>query len=229
MATLGDNACDDMSGRGLCRREVMRAAAVGFAVAASGLLLPMPLEQVAARQGASNGELGGRHGKDRRGRDRDRDHRRHRRDRDKKPDRDPPKGFFDNEGVLNIQFIFVNNNDRGTDPIGATCYSYKWNTVDVVHEEAKVARAESGVRFDTAVKSAALYIDHDRAVVWAKNPYIGYPTISIALAAGGLSQDGPKDMEVGATLSLQRGHYKLVVQRVADDSTYKIFSVRYET
>ncbi len=175
--------------------------------------------------------MGGRHGNDQRGRARNRnqDRHRHRRDRDKKPDREPPKGFFDNEGVLNIQFIFVNNNERGTAPISATCYSFQWNSDVVLREETKEARAETGVRFDTTVKSAALYIDHDRAVVRAKNPYLGYPTIGVALAAGGLSQDGPKDMEVGTTISLQRGHYKLVVTRVADDGNYKVFSVLYES
>lgn len=214
-------------GHELDRRQLARALSGGVMLAASGLLLPAGGAAADARPGVAGGRLGGRHGRDHRGRDRDRD--RHRRDRDKQPDHDPPQGFFDNEGERNIQFIFVNNNDRGTEPISATCYSFQWKSDVVVREETKVARAGTGVRFDTAVKSAALYIDHDRAVVRATNPYLGYPTIGVALAAGGLSQDGPKAMAVGATISLHRGHYRLVVTRLADEPTYKVFSVLYES
>ena len=214
------------------RRAILRAGVGGFAlVAASGLVLPEWLHNEAeAREGVYGGKLGGRHGKDRRGRDRsNRNHPRHRRDRDQKPDRDPPKGIIDDEGVLNIQFIFVNNNGTGSDPIGVTCYSYAWGTNTVVGEETRSVRSETGASFTTAVKHASLYIDHDRHVVWAKNPFWSYPTIEINMAAGGTSTVGPQGMEVGATLSLQRGAYKIDVQRLPDDSTYKIFTVSYES
>jgi hypothetical protein len=50
------------------RRHLLGAAASGFALAASGLLLPERLiEEAAAREGANGGAMGGRHGKDRRG------------------------------------------------------------------------------------------------------------------------------------------------------------------
>jgi hypothetical protein len=104
------------------RRALLRTSLGGFAPAASGLFLPWRLAEAAARDGAKHGELGGRHGKDHKGRHR---RRTHGDKKDKgKDDRDPPQGFFDNEGVLNIMFIFVNNNVAGTDPIGVTCYSY---------------------------------------------------------------------------------------------------------
>lgn len=213
----------------MSRRQFLGGAASRFALAASGLFLPDALEAEAeAREGAYGGKLGGRHGNDRRGRDRDNRNRRHRHDRDKRPDRDPPRGPIDDEGALNIQFIFVNNNGAGSDPIGVTCYSYAWGTNTVVAEETKSVRGETAAPFTTAVKHASLYIDHDRHVVWAKNPFWGYPTIEINMAAGGTSTAGPKGMEVGATLSLQRGAYKLDVQRLPDDSTYKIFTVSYE-
>ncbi|MFN8591146.1 MAG: hypothetical protein U0031_06740 [Thermomicrobiales bacterium] len=205
------------------RRQLVRALSGGLVLATNRLPLP-PGGDTADARGAYDGVLGGRHGRDRRGRNG-----RHRHDRDKRQDHDPPKGFFDNEGELNIQFIFVNNNDLGTAPISATCYSFKWKSDEVLREETKAAKPETGVRFDTAVKSAALYIDHDQAMVRATNPYLGYPTIAVALAAGGLSQDGPQDMAIGSTISLQRGRYKLVVTRLADEPTFKSFSVLYES
>jgi hypothetical protein len=128
--------CIDSGGRvgglaALSRRAILGGAAAGFALAANGLFLPERLQETEAREGANNGELGGRHGKDHRGRDRDRhrnrrdrDLRRHRRDRDEEPDRDSPRGPFDDQGVRNIEFVFLNDNERGTDPVQVTCYSY---------------------------------------------------------------------------------------------------------
>ena len=212
------------------RRALLAAGAGGFALAASGLFLPEWLpNEAAAREGAYGGKLGGRHGKDRRGRDRRDRNRRHRGDRDSKPDRDPPMGIIDDEGVLNVQFIFVNNNGAGAEPVQVTCYSYEWGTNAVVGEQTKSVASEAGASFTTSVKHTSLYIDHDRHVVWAKNPFWSYPTIEINMAAGGTSTAGPQGMEVGATLSLQRGVYRIDVQRLPDDSTYKIFTVSYES
>jgi hypothetical protein len=219
----------------LSRRAILGGAAAGFALAANGLFLPERLQETAAREGANNGELGGRHGKDHRGRDRDRqrhrrdrDRRRHRHDRDKEPDHDPPQGPIDNEGVLNIQFIFVNNNKRGSEPIGVTCYSYKWGTTEAISWEDKTVRPESGVAFKTTVKQASLYIDHDRHVVWATNPFWDYPTIDIT-SAGGRGGAGPKAMHVDDGLAWQYGNYKIAVTRNGDSDGYKVFSVTYES
>jgi hypothetical protein len=54
---------------GINRRGLLAGAASGFALAASGLLLPEWQEEVEAREGAYGGRLGGRHGGNRRGRD----------------------------------------------------------------------------------------------------------------------------------------------------------------
>lgn len=53
----------------LDRRRFLGAATGGFAMAASGLLLPAGLEDAEAREGAYDGALGGRRGQNRRGRD----------------------------------------------------------------------------------------------------------------------------------------------------------------
>ena len=57
------------AGSGLSRRDIVRAAAGAFTLATSGLFLPEDMVETEAREGAYSGRLGGRHGKNRRGRD----------------------------------------------------------------------------------------------------------------------------------------------------------------
>lgn len=76
------------------RREMVRTAS-GLVLAASSLLLPHSAEIVDAREGSGNGRLGGRHGKNRRGRDQDkrRDHRE--RQGNEKAGPPPGRGLFE--------------------------------------------------------------------------------------------------------------------------------------
>lgn len=67
MTTLPEESREDLADQGLDRRGVVRVAAGGFVLAAGGLLLPGWLDDAEARDGANGGELGGRHGKNRRG------------------------------------------------------------------------------------------------------------------------------------------------------------------
>jgi hypothetical protein len=227
---LDEHSLDTTDDRGLNRRTLWRAAASGFVLAGSGLLLPKwPDDEAVAREGAYGGKIGGRRGKDHRGQDRTRDRYRHRHDHDKDSDRNRPQGPLDNEGTLSIQFIFVNNNAVGTDPIDVTCFSYAWNTT-VVGSEDRSVRPESGVGFTTAVRQASLYIDDNRHIVWARNPFWDFPTIEID--SGGAQSPttvGPKGMAVGDTLSLHRANYKIDVTRNGDTETHKVFSVFYES
>ncbi len=97
-----EDRSEEMDGQGLGRRELLRAAAGGFALAASGLFLPEGLEETAAREGALDGELGGRRGKDRRGLDarqrrnrgdkKDRKVKKGKKDEGQRPDGPPPQG-----------------------------------------------------------------------------------------------------------------------------------------
>jgi hypothetical protein len=79
--TMRDGAEREIS-PALARRGFFRSAAGGLLVAAGGLWLPGQDEEAQARDGAFGGKLGGRRGKNRRGKER----------RDRKPDRDrkPP-------------------------------------------------------------------------------------------------------------------------------------------
>ena len=85
---------------GVSRRGVVRAAAGAFTLAASGLVLP-----AAARAGALDGELGGRHGQNSRGQERRHDAGDRKRKRSKKDNKTPPPG----RGLLkNIQVRVLN-------------------------------------------------------------------------------------------------------------------------
>lgn len=212
----------------LGRRALLRSALAGFTLAASGLLLPTWQVDGVARQVDRDADLGGRHGQNQRGRDRGHRRNRHDRRKDRGSDRNPPRGPLDNEGVRNIRFIVVNDNALSTEPIGVSCYSYQWNTLTVVSGEDKTIRPETGEQFTTNVKQAALFIDHDRHIVWAKNPFYSECTIEIA-SAGGRGGAGPKAMAVGATLAWQHGSYKISVARLPDDDTHKNFTVTYES
>jgi hypothetical protein len=64
----------DLAGHGprdtlLNRRAVLSGAMVGFVLTAGGLFLPDDMAETEARDSAYDGQLGGRHGKDHRGRD----------------------------------------------------------------------------------------------------------------------------------------------------------------
>lgn len=56
-------------GPGLTRRRWVATATTGFVLSAGGLFLPELVRETEARSGANGGELGGRHGKNRRGKD----------------------------------------------------------------------------------------------------------------------------------------------------------------
>jgi hypothetical protein len=49
------------------------------------------------------------------------------------------------------------------------------------------------------------------------------------MAAEGRSSVGPTDMVDDATLSLQRGTYRIDVKRIGDRETHKIFEVYYQS
>ncbi len=88
---------------GLSRRGVFRTAARGVALAAGGLALPGWLEEAAARDGAHGGELGGRRGKDHKGRHKKRSH------GDKKDKGRPGSGAPQDHGPFRSTGLTVTN------------------------------------------------------------------------------------------------------------------------
>lgn len=89
--TGNEDQTDAIDVRGQSRRNLVRLAAGGFALAASGLYLPAAMDEAEAREGALKGQLGGRRGPDRRGRGK-----RNRRDHGdgKNKNRDDSRGVF---------------------------------------------------------------------------------------------------------------------------------------
>jgi hypothetical protein len=85
MVMLDERLTDETDDRYLGRRGVLRAAAGGFVLAASGLFLPAD-DETAAREGAHVGTLGGRHGQNRRGVDKATRRKRARRRDDRRDD-----------------------------------------------------------------------------------------------------------------------------------------------
>jgi hypothetical protein len=97
------------------RRQLLRAASGGVALAASGLFLPQWLEEAAARPGANGGELGGRRGKDRKGRDKHRNHG----DRKRSRSRSNKNGSSPGDAHYRWIWFYVYNDRPVTTPNGS--------------------------------------------------------------------------------------------------------------
>jgi hypothetical protein len=99
------NETDDRAAdiAGLSRRTILTGAVAGFVMTASGVLLTVGEDEAEAREGVYDGQLGGRHGNNRRGREKrkPRDHGKHKDKRDPNP---PPRG-----GLLRDVAIYVHN------------------------------------------------------------------------------------------------------------------------
>ena len=224
MATLGEGSREEMNGRGLGRRELVRAAAGGCALAASGLLLPEGWEEAGAAEGAYGGRLGGRHGKNRRGRDTRHDQRGKR-----KRDRHRPDG----EDWLNVA-LYVHNLRQsaiavrqwkaiGFDDIIRWGPVTEWLTID----GKPVSGPEHFIDFVTKLKGFAVEINTGH-VIEVTNPLLGFPHMTVGV--GGWSEHGWDPQ--GATL-INKGFTEwetttapgFAVQRLNDTGAHKQFLV----
>lgn len=211
------------------RRHLMRAAG-GLVLGARGLFLPDWLEEAEARKGANGGSLGGRRGKDRRGRQK-----RKRRDRgenqDKQQDRDKPRG--ENPFLNREVAVFVHNYRK--DPVKVTGWqSHSWPHEDTYFispgwETTIPGRAADGShsvkQFMSSGFDMAVVIGTDR-VVRCQNTY-GWPPASIR--TGGWNSDGGfggtilTEASMGVHQSISSDGIKIT--RVDDLDKYILFSV----
>jgi hypothetical protein len=117
------NAPDTHAAAETTRRRLLRAATGGFALAACGLYVPGLGGGADAREGVLGGELGGRHGKDRRGRHRRRTHRDQKDQKDDKnkgkDDRPPGAGAKDHGPFRATALTVVN---KISQPLNCTFY-----------------------------------------------------------------------------------------------------------
>lgn len=221
---------------GATRRQVLRAATAGFALAASGLFLPSPGEDAAAREGAAGGRLGGRHGKNRRGRKRRRTH------GDKKRDRNgsgkPPGG-----GLRIAKDILLLVHNDGPNPVSIEFW-YDGNPLleNEWHRDRNASNLAAGAetRYQSPTRSAGAWFDTGGFLqtfwVAAFNPLANTPHVSFRWGGevrDGVGHTGGTVVE-RASVALAEGeeHIWHVQQRVAtirrerDSDDNKIFTVR---
>ncbi|MFT4038581.1 MAG: hypothetical protein QM692_10405 [Thermomicrobiales bacterium] len=166
------------------RRRLLGASAGAFALAASGLFLPPGLvEEAAAREGANHGKLGGRHGKNRRGKDRKKG-RSEKQSRASAGNKAPGGGLIKSVGCdvscqdgtwsqLRVDFYY---RIKGS---GDTWSGFKFGGSDSLYGVGAIARYKPD-RY-----SIAAYIHADNleraCFVEMLNPLIGYPYMKISL------------------------------------------------
>ena len=209
------------------RRHLLGVAASGFALAASGVLLPEWLvEEAAAREGANGGTLGGRHGKNHKGRHRRRDRKQQHRQNDNR-DRAP--------GLINPLQVALHVDNISSSPVQVQ----GWEPSGVSHGK-NVFHVPTGWDYATltpntggkdfianAGENCIVRIGTDR-LVFASNPPLGFPLVRIQ--TGGWSADGwnPKGQTL-AEQSMLVNHSVfaggIYVQRLPD-TDHKVFVVQ---
>ncbi len=90
--TMDADRFDSLSRRlgGYQSRRTLLAAGVGLLLMACARVIPRTAREVAAREGTYGGDLGGRHGQNRRGRDQNRSHDQEQRNTDRNTSKSPP-------------------------------------------------------------------------------------------------------------------------------------------
>lgn len=220
------------------RRHLFRAAS-GFALAASGLLLPDWLQEAEARSGKLDGAKGGRHGQDQRGRHkrRERDHGERKQKRQEKP---RGRDIFEPRGVA----VFVHNYravpvelqgwrfDHVESPTPQVPYSrdyfvvpgdWEWSTIPARGADGSHSVAE----FKTNVLQVGVQIGHDRVVRCTNDPV--FPPFA-SILTGGWDGHGPtgstilaKSDAMAVNQSISADGIKIT--RVGDLDDYILFSV----
>lgn len=191
------------------RRHLLEMTTRGFILGASGLLLPETAEDILARDGANGGELGGRRGKNRRGRDKGRNHRKDRKAHDKN---DAPGS----QGFLRVKLIVYNgrNEDLTVDVKG----NFPRTWTDIWHGPLKAGETSEYVG---DLCDQLLFTAKD-AYVEAYNPGLGYPWVRLGEGAD------TTNMSINQVVSNSRVEVKRLEDSGGINSahSYKQFHVR---
>ena len=219
---------------GASRRQILRSASAGFALAASGLFLPKCLTDVEAREGSAAGQLGGRHGSNKRGRHRRRTH------GDKKDNTNNKPPGAGAQIVKDVQLNVYNDGPNGISIEywfdGNPLLGNEWHQDRSSHDLA--AGATERYQSPTRSGGAWFYTGGSFQTFWvgAFNPLLGKPEISFRW--GGDVQDGRGHtggaVVEKASVSLEEGEeFKWIVQqrvttvrRERDSDDSKIFTLR---
>lgn len=214
------------------RRALLRAAASGFTLAASGLLLPAGVEDAAAREGALGGEKGGRRGRNQRGRHKRR-HNHRQRDRHSDKRNDAP-GYI---GYKNIKFQFEVSGGKDAYVKLFEFIAGGWD--EPVLDYWGTYAPGKGDTFKAFNRIAALQVDHH---LWikAENTLIPWENPQLWLGFGGsfgsrepLTTGTAKYLSVlsegGTSAKLEMDGYSLQAVRQNDDEDRKVFKVTIVT
>lgn len=235
MTTLDKDPTDEMDDRGLGRRGLLRAAAGGFALAASGLFLPERVKEAEAREGADGGRLGGRHGPNRRGRDQ-----RTRRDsKGKQEDRNDRGGKPPGAGLTIVKAVALNIRNDAQIPITIETW---WDQNPALGNGWEPAHATRHLQtgetfaFQSPTRSAALWIASINGWLHIFNPLAGAPEAAFKDGGGvqrGVGHTGGWDYIQPFTLSAgesKQWSIRLVglnLARQADSDDSKVFALRF--
>jgi hypothetical protein len=223
------------------RREWIRSAGSGLLMATGGLFLPQWLEEAKARpEGALGGQLGGRHGNNRRGRDnhKRRNHKRNDAKRQKNKD-GTPRGA---PHVLWIKFYVYNDRPVTTPNQSASVRGWanengepgeQWDRLPLVSVPNGAYTGEFEM-FE--YKEGAVVMD-DRYYVEADNTIPFFVPPAIRLYYGGtMTEQGYQGgtIEVDALFLKEdqqfertiEGH-RFTIKRLYDTNDYKVFDIHF--
>ena len=238
------------------RRTILRASLGGFALAASGLFLPADDDEAVAREGVLGGDLGGRRGKDHKGRHSRRTHG-DKKDEDKRLDkkgkgkdnRPPGAGA---PGGSPIKYVAI----RATGD-AQTNVRFYFRTMDWLGQFSRLKLGDFGQipdhrsNLDYAPKmySTAVFYWSDQlpysVLIEARNPLLGFPWAKVVWGCdidgqgnvvGGSTyhQDGESEISMDGNTEIHfetgsgnpNGNSSITVSRLDDSDTHKWFGTR---
>jgi hypothetical protein len=222
------------------RRHLMRAAAGGLALAASGLFLPDWLEEADARDGALDGAKGGRRGTNRRGRNepqhRDKNRTNAKRQKNKSG---TPRG---STHIKWIKFYVYNDRPVTTPNQSASVRGWAnshgdigepWDRLPLV----SVANSTYTGEFEMFEYEEGAVVIDDRYYVEADNSFLPpFPPLIRLYYGGTMTNQGyeggtrvvegyalPEDDQYETTIE---GH-RFTIKRLYDTNDYKVYDIRF--
>jgi hypothetical protein len=252
MERFGDQvvAGIEHEGAALHRRHLLSTSVSRFALGASGLLLPAWLQQedAEARKGAANGKLGGRRGKNRRGRDAAKRRKRAKARQQRKDEAKAPGWSL----IKYVSFRFEPTSSLKDLRID-TYYRIKgeldtWSSLKPAQTFTNVSSRQTYAPERYSIAALIQSRDTTPIFIEARNLLIGTPWVTIAHGGqidangnyvGGSSGWGinvlyryteyalgvNKDMRVAMTPGNDWAQYLASVTRQEDTDTHKVFSI----
>ena len=234
------------------RRGLLQVAGSRFALAASGLLLPAWLlpQDAAVREGAASGTLGGRRGKNRRGRDAAK---RRTRAQARAKRKDQAQGKAPGWSLIKYVSFRIEPTTALQDLRIATYYRVKgeldtWSSLKPGQEFSSFSTQQTYAPERYSIAALIQARDTTPIFIEARNPLVGTPWVTIAHGGridangnyvGGAGNWGinvlyrysqhalgvNESMRVAMTPGDDWAHYLTSVERLDDTDSHKVFSI----